>query len=95
MKSGEPNIGLQALEELTLLMRFISPRLETRTKESIRYASIRVDKTQECGMKVKDIEIRNCLRCEVLCGDWLLVKWRLMRMATSTDYNFTGKGCLQ
>lgn len=45
-------------------MRFISSRLETRTKESIRYASIRVDKTQECVMKVKEIN-RNFLKYEV------------------------------
>lgn len=48
---------------MTLLMRFISPRLETRTKESIRYASIRVDKTQGCVMKVKGI-IWKALKCE-------------------------------
>ena len=41
-------------------MRFILPRLETRTKEFMVYASIRVEKTLECGMKVNIMKRRCC-----------------------------------
>lgn len=67
-------------------MRFISSRLETRTKESIRYASIRVDKTQECVMKVKEIN-RNFLKYEVFFYSPYLYG-RIMKIAILTDYNF-------